>query len=168
MLQLTIRCALSGATPPDYPIYRLSALLSLALLQPTMLCALFYSTLFSDTTTDSPLCFANRLSAALLCLLILQLTIHSALSGVTPTDYPLCSLSLLQPTTQSTAYPLYCLLRYFNRLCCVLCSAILCSTLFRQPILHSALSGDTRKKKIGAEKPNAFSRKPAPTPPFSR
>jgi hypothetical protein len=35
----TIRSTLFGATPTDYPIYRLSALLSLALLQPTMLCA---------------------------------------------------------------------------------------------------------------------------------
>jgi hypothetical protein len=58
---------------------------------------------------------------------ILQLTIHS-------TNYPLCSLVLLQPTIQSTEYPLYCLFRYSNRLCCVLCSTLLCSAI-PQPTL---------------------------------
>jgi hypothetical protein len=96
ILHLTIRSALSAATPADYIIYRLSALLYLAMLQPTMLCALLFSTLSSDTTSDYLLCFAcrysNRLSATLLCLSTLQLTIRSALSGVTPTDHPLDSL----------------------------------------------------------------------------
>jgi hypothetical protein len=110
---------LSGDTTTDYPLCsgcqyynRLSTLLWLLILQLALrstlpvdittayllcslwryykrLCYAVHSTLSSDTTTDSPLCFAcrntNRLSAALLYLSILQLTIHC-------TDYTFFSL----------------------------------------------------------------------------
>jgi hypothetical protein len=58
-LQLTIHSALSGGTPTNYSIYRLSALLSLALLQPTVMWALLYPailhlTLRSASSVDIP------------------------------------------------------------------------------------------------------------------
>jgi hypothetical protein len=69
----------------------------------------------------------------LLCLAILLPTLRSALPVDIPTDYPplysacryynrlsvLLSLALLQSTIQFTDYPLCCLWRHSNRLCCV-------------------------------------------------
>jgi hypothetical protein len=115
-------------TLTDYPIYRLCALLSLALLQPTMMCALLCSTLSSDATTNSPLSFAwrysNRLSAALLCLSILQLTICS-------TDYPLCSLWRYSNRLSTVHFSVW---RYHNRV-----SALLCLSILVQPTIHALL-----------------------------
>jgi hypothetical protein len=55
-------------------------------------------------------------------LALLQPTISSELSGVTPTDI------------QSTDYPLCYLLRYFNRLPCVLCSTLSSDTITDSPL----------------------------------
>jgi hypothetical protein len=114
-------CTLSGDTPPDcpfcstlsgdtttdYPLCfvsryynRLSALLSLAILQSTI-----RSALSGDTPTAHP--------------------IFSTLSGETPANYPLCFAwrychRLLQLTIRSTDYPLSSLWRYYNRLSYVL------------------------------------------------
>jgi hypothetical protein len=112
----TIRSTLSGGTLTDYPIYRLSALLSLALLQPTMMNDFVYpailqpplrsadsrrSTLPVGISTAYPLCslwrYSNRLSNLP--------TVRSAVSCATLTDYAVCSL-----------------LRYSNRLSRVHCS----------------------------------------------
>jgi hypothetical protein len=144
----------SGNTTTEYPVYStlpvestidylpvditISALLSLAILQATMRCALLY---LADTTTNPPLCFAcrysTRLSAALLCL------------------------SILQPTIQSTNHPLFSLWRYSNRLSnpprcsnrlfCVLYSiqrkynrlyALLCLSIFQPTLRRSTLAVD--------------------------
>jgi hypothetical protein len=141
---------MSGDTTTNYPLCfacryydRLSALLYLALFQPTMMCALLYLPILQPTIrsalsalapTDYPLwclCrYSNRLSALP--------TIHSGVSAVTPTDYPLyrlsillsmallwrysnrlsalLSLPLIQSTIRSTDYPLCSFCRYSNQL----------------------------------------------------
>jgi hypothetical protein len=111
--------------PTAYPIFRLSALICMAMLQTPLSCALLCLPILQPTTCGD-----------LLCLVILPPTIQS-------TNYPLCSvwrcfkrlsavlycvsqysnwlsallyLSILQPTICSSNFPLCSVLRYYNRL----------------------------------------------------
>jgi hypothetical protein len=128
--QLTIRSALSGDTPTDYPLYQRDSLLSLASLQPTIICALLYLAI--------P--YYNQLSSVL-CLPIFRPTIRrSTLPVDITTDYLLyrlsavLSLAILQPTV-CCALSVW---RYNNREYGLLCLSILV-----QPTIRSALSVDT-------------------------
>jgi hypothetical protein len=89
----------------DYPLYRLSALLSLAVLQPTIL------------STDYPLCCLWRYSNQLCCVLYSIQRYYNREFGL------LCLPILVQPTIRSALsvdatidYPLYPAYRYYNRL----------------------------------------------------
>jgi hypothetical protein len=99
LLQLAIRAALLVDITTDYPFYRLSAPLCMAILQPTILCIrnemsgdttndyLLSSTMSRDSTTDHLRCSTSLAS--------LQLTIRSALPVDITTDYPLYRLSAM-------------------------------------------------------------------------
>jgi hypothetical protein len=115
--------ALSRDTSTDILIYRLSALICMAILQTTLYCTqpriailcttdyLQCSTMPDVTTIDYPLCssclYYNRLSAlptirSALSGDVLQPTIQCALLSFDSTsDYPIYRLSILQPTIRS-------------------------------------------------------------------
>jgi hypothetical protein len=117
------------------PSNRLSALLSLSILQPTI----HRPTLPVDITTDDPFYslwrYFNQLSALP--------TIRSALSGVTTTDYHMCTSSSGDTTTN---YRLYSACRYCNRPspalhCLSKLQLTICSTNY--PLYYFWWSGDT-------------------------
>jgi hypothetical protein len=137
----------------DYPIYRLSALIYVAMLLTTLCGALLCLAILQPITCAALLCLAmlqatiqftdyaliyeailqTILCCALLCLAILQLlstlpTIRSDLHGDTTNDSLLCS-TLSRNTT--TDYPIY-------RLSAVICIAILQMT-FCYPLLYLAI-----------------------------
>jgi hypothetical protein len=98
-LDYPMRSTLSVDSTTDYPIYRISVLICMAILQTIIFCAVLCLAILQQT-----------LCAALLCLAIIQLAIPFALPIDITTDYPLCSVS-----------------RYYNRLSALLCSTLLYS-----------------------------------------